>query len=473
MIGRVTTNRVGPYRLLRLIKRGGQGSVFLGFDERLHRQVAIKLYPQPERRAARRQLLREARLVAAVDSPRLVKIFDMVVTRENLALIMEYVPGCDLEELLAVLQISQSSALHIAADVSAALAASRQAGIVHGDVKAANILITREGRAKLTDFGIADNAGDASVGAGSASALAPEQCMRERLDVRTDLFALGCLLYRMLMGEHAFFTDGQLDVDRLLAQERPQLDDTGVDGSLIGDELRGLVHRLLQKEPDKRPDNTHEVRRVIRAVRRLLPLHLGNTLDVEARPWFRREDVIPQQESEERRTTYEPPSPGLLSLEFWRQVAIGHPFRLFAGVAVTGLCAGLMAWTWLSPQTVHFLGPNIAMGPQVGRAGDIDITLVRAELMAVAQRALGRVRFTGEGVVPITHFSTAPPPDLLAQADERLGIDLRCNASVCLLGFSRVRADKEWRQQAMLLADDDKSQWQDAVQSSARALYMK
>jgi serine/threonine protein kinase len=466
-------NRIGPYRLLRLIKRGGQGRVFLGFDERLHRQVAIKLYPQPERRAARRQLLREARLVAALDSPRLVKIFDVVVTRENLALIMEYVPGCDLEEVLTVVQISQSSALQIAADVLAALAAARQAGIVHGDVKAANILVTREGRLKLTDFGIADNTGDASMGAGSASALSPEQCLRECLDVRTDLFALGCLLYRMLIGEHPFFTDDQFDIDRLLAQERPQLAEAAVDGSPIGDELRRLVHRLLQKEPDQRPENTHEVRRVVRGVRRSLPLHLGNTLLVEARPWFRREDVIPQLDNEERRTTYQPPSPGLLSLEFWRQIAIRHPLRLTAGLAVTGLCAGMMAWTWFSPQTVHFLGPNVAIGPQAGRAGSIDIASVRAELMIAAKQALGRVRFTGEGVASMTHFSAAPPPDLMAQADERLGIDMRCNASVCLLEFSRVRAGKEWRQQAMLLADDGKSQWQDAIQSSARALYAR
>ncbi|MEH6516567.1 MAG: serine/threonine-protein kinase [Halioglobus sp.] len=466
-------SRIGPYRLLRLIKRGGQGRVFLGFDERLQRQVAIKLYPQPERRAARRQLLREARLVAALDSPRLVKIFDVVVTRENLALIMEYVPGCDLEELLTVVQISQSSALQIAADVSAALAASRQAGIVHGDVKAANMLVTREGRVKLTDFGIADNAGDASMGAGSASAMSPEQCLRECLDVRTDLFALGCLLYRMLIGEHPFFTDGQFNIDRLLALERPQLAEMGIDGSPISDELRRLVHRLLQKEPNKRPENTHEVRRVIRGVRRSLPLHLGNTLAVEARPWFRREDVIPQQESEERRTTYQPPPPGLLSLECWRQITVRHPVRLTAGLAVTGLCIGMMAWTWFSPQTVHFLGSNVAMGPQAGRAGTIDIGWVRAELMTVAKQALGRVRFTGDGVAAMTHFSTAPPPDLVAQADERLGIDMRCNASVCLLEFSRVRAGKEWRQQAMLLAGDGERQWQDAVQSSARALYTK
>ncbi len=86
-------NRVGPYRILRLINRGGQGSVYLGYDKRLHRRVAIKIYRLPARRAARKSLLREAQLIASIQSPKVVQIHDVIESSEHLALVMEYVPG--------------------------------------------------------------------------------------------------------------------------------------------------------------------------------------------------------------------------------------------------------------------------------------------------------------------------------------------------------------------------------------------
>ena len=84
---------VGPYRILRLINRGGQGSVYLGYDKRLHRRVAIKIYPLPSTRAARKQLLQEARAVASIQSPKVVQIHDVIESDTHLALVMEDVPG--------------------------------------------------------------------------------------------------------------------------------------------------------------------------------------------------------------------------------------------------------------------------------------------------------------------------------------------------------------------------------------------
>ena len=85
--------RVGPYRILRLINRGGQGSVYLGYDQRLQRRVAIKIYALPSRRVARKDLRREAQLVASLDSPGIVRVHDIIESPEHLALVMEYVPG--------------------------------------------------------------------------------------------------------------------------------------------------------------------------------------------------------------------------------------------------------------------------------------------------------------------------------------------------------------------------------------------
>ena len=93
-------DHVGPYRILRHLKKGGQGNVFLGYDARLHRKVAIKIYRLPPSRAGRRLLLKEARLVADIQSPRVVAIHDVIESDEHLALVMEYVAGCTLEEFL-------------------------------------------------------------------------------------------------------------------------------------------------------------------------------------------------------------------------------------------------------------------------------------------------------------------------------------------------------------------------------------
>ena len=91
---------IGPYQILRQINRGGQGRVLLGYDPRLHRRVAIKIYSLPMDRRGKKQALAEARLIAGLDSPRIVRIFDVIVVTNHLAMVMEYVPGCDLEEVL-------------------------------------------------------------------------------------------------------------------------------------------------------------------------------------------------------------------------------------------------------------------------------------------------------------------------------------------------------------------------------------
>lgn len=125
-------NFVGPYRILRLIKQGGQGSVYLGYDKRLHRRVAIR-YSLPSTRAARRQLLREARTVASIQSHKVVQIHDVIESSTHLAMVMEYVPGCSLEDFLTAVP-SLASVLTVGTDVAGALALARQNHIVHGDV---------------------------------------------------------------------------------------------------------------------------------------------------------------------------------------------------------------------------------------------------------------------------------------------------------------------------------------------------
>ena len=159
---------IGRYHIQREIAEGGQGRVLLGYDPRLKRRVAVKLYRLPDQRQSRRQVLREARRSALLESPRITRIYDVLVAGNDLAIIMQYVPGCDLREVLRGTRLSLQAALSIASDIAAALSVAKRFETVHGDIKPANILIDDSGRAMLTDFGVAQ-VGDGSTPGGSAT----------------------------------------------------------------------------------------------------------------------------------------------------------------------------------------------------------------------------------------------------------------------------------------------------------------
>jgi serine/threonine protein kinase len=288
---------IGPYRILRLINRGGQGAVYLGFDDRLHRRIAIRIVQLPKEKAMRQGLLHEARLVASINSPKVVQIYDLIVASDHIAFIMEYEPGCDLEEFLAYCSPSLPSIMAISIDIAGALAEARAQQIVHGDLKASNILITQQGRAKLTDFGVSRGVGDTGVsGWMSISCVSPEQYRGEKLDIRSDFFALGCLIYRMLSSKHPFVHADELDVFALLEGDPCPIDDLVSESLLLPNTLVELLTSLMQKAPSDRPNNTHELRNSLRAISRQIPLSVGNTLLSEARPCFREEspeDVPP------------------------------------------------------------------------------------------------------------------------------------------------------------------------------------
>ena len=460
-------DRIGPYRLIELIRRGGQGRVYLGYDDRLRRRVAIKLLSRPRSRVARKQLVREARTVATLDSPHLVKIYDVVVVPPYLALVMEYVPGCDLEQLLTVTNLSQPSILSVASDLASALAGARRQGIVHGDVKAANVLITQDGRAKLTDFGIArDSAASADVSAGSASAISPEQLRGDALDIRADLFALGCLMFRMLSGEHPYFRDGRLDTQGLQTGTAI-VPDLAVDGTAINAELHALIEALLRPSPEQRPANTHEVRRVLRAVRRTMPVGLGDSLLDEARPWFRRETAG----LETAFTTFDSTDPGSDLTEAlpvaWRQ------WRVAGSVALVLALTVIVGWAVIrSPLRVQVSEPLIVMSKPSVAPEPVNATWLQAEVLAAAGKILATATFVSAEAGPVTTLSTiATAPENIS--DESLVIALRCNAQLCLLELAREGRNERRRQQATLLPGDALTHWRAVIDDATRALYSR
>lgn len=472
--------RIGPYRILRLIRQGGQGSVYLGYDSRLQRRVAVKLYRLPSERPARRQIVAEARLVASINSPRVVKLYDVISSTENLALIMEYVPGVDLEELLEQGHLSLSAILHLAIDISSALASARQRRIVHGDLKASNVLIDAQGRALLSDFGIARGASSKGLSQhcpGSITAISPEQYQGKVLDVRSDLFALGCLLYRLLSGKHPFVFDDELDVKRLLTEEPEPLPETLADGSLIPPGMRDLVQRLLQKDVADRPDNTHRVRQILRELLRHEPQSMRQMPLAGVKSLRRQESEgefpphIPRELSKRGRS----------QLAEWRGFAeltpasvlryLGKP-RIQA--AVLALLLGSAAILYLAlpkPYRIALLEPEVALAGTVTLPDGVTLDWL-SERVCIVISELDKQLLFYHAPASCPEGSRGFADNLpLPAADEELQLALRCSSDLCLLGLTRQRdAEPEYRQ-ALLLTGMPASQWAAVTAELAETIY--
>lgn len=459
--------RIGPYRILRQIKRGGQGNVLLGYDPRLHRKVAIKIYPLPAERKGRREALREARLVAALDSPRIVRIYDVIAVDRHLAMVMEYVPGCDLEQLLRDVSLSLPSIIAIARDVAAAIAVARQRELVHGDIKAANVLITRDGRAKLTDFGIARVAFQSGLRAGSPLSLAPEQLRGEMLDVRTDLFGLGCLLYRMLTGEHAYPGTANLAVGSgagmpadLHASGPPTLGAELARGGPLPAELAELVVHLLQPNPDDRPPNTHQVRTVLRAVLRAMPVALGADLRAEAAPYFREEsaeELPPEIPAAFQRASLSGEA-GPLRWPSRRFLRRWWPALLLPPLAL----AGFSVWRQLNPCWVQIGEPRVRIEAGIPLPPELSRTWL-AEQLAQAGSDAG-CRPAPDAAASDYGAQRSGP----AAAAHTLDLELRCSAQLCALALAAGSDRGTAQAHTVLFPDAPIEAWQQALSSLAR-----
>lgn len=463
---------VGPYRILRLINQGGQGTVYLGFDDRLHRRVAVKIVRLPKDKSSRRDLLREAKVVARIQSPKVVQIYDLIVASDHVALIMEYVPGCDLEEFLSNEKPSLASIVAICIDVSGALAAARQQQIVHGDLKASNILITDQGRVKLTDFGIARLESDLPAqpgGAASLSSMSPEQYLGEPLDIRSDLFSLGCLLYRMLTGEHPFVRAGELDSTGLLEGTPQAVQERVPQSMLVPIELSELLGSLLQKCPDDRPGNTHQVRNLLREIARDIPLSVSNTLLREAEVHFRRESeedippVIPADLTRNGRSSL-----GYSGRGFWSGFLVGQPaWQLIMTVLIV---AAILLYSTLSRQVpVTLMAPSL----NIATAAELPPEVSSRWLVSEIEVTLAQSTYKVDETELTTYYSPGLSRNLEAgPASERLRIhiNLNCVEKLCLLGLVLEAGARRSTEQQLIISTMPIGQWSDLVRSATRDL---
>ena len=268
--GDLTGARIGRFEVLRRIGAGGMGEVYLAEDSTLKRAVALKrVHPRLRSEWAHLQrLLKEAEKVSALNHPNIAAIYDVLQDRGEVILVMEMVDGVPLRSKLGA-PVESDEAVRIAMACAEALRAAHEKGIIHGDIKPENIMLTPSGGVKLLDFGVARrmnashetvesvSASDAKYLGGTPSYMAPETLLNEEPDERSDLFSLGIVMYEMLAGRHPFPAESVLQRSDKIVHETPTSLRT-VDRRIPAS-VDHVVFRLLEKDRGKRYPSAAEV----------------------------------------------------------------------------------------------------------------------------------------------------------------------------------------------------------------------
>ena len=254
---------IGPYRIEAQIGAGGMGIVYKARDTRLERNVAIKaVHPQKEGSQLQAAFLREARLASSLNHAGIVTVYDMLTHNGMTCIVMEFVPGRPLQQLIPEGGLAMDRALSLAASIGDAVAAAHAAGIVHRDLKPANILVRDDAQIKILDFGLAKISSYWTADAqhqplslfggavGTLGYMAPEQARGDEVDERADIFSFGVVLYQMLSGKMPFHAANPVALLRAietleptpLRSLKPELPNA----------LESVISRALARKPSER-----------------------------------------------------------------------------------------------------------------------------------------------------------------------------------------------------------------------------
>ena len=257
---------VAQYQILEQLGSGGMGVVYKATDTKLHRTVALKFLPTSfsTDEKAKVRFMQEARAASSLDDPHICTIHDIAETDDGkLFIVMSFYDGKTLKYLLEERPPSMEEACGLVRQVAKGLTAAHEAGIVHRDIKPANIMVTGKGLVKVLDFGVAKLGGisdltQAGSTIGTASYMSPEQARGEEVDARSDIWALGIILYELLAGRRPFAGGYEAAMVYSIINETPDpLPDP------VPEELAALVMKCLEKSPDDRYASARDLARAL------------------------------------------------------------------------------------------------------------------------------------------------------------------------------------------------------------------
>lgn len=262
---------VSHYRVLERIGQGGMGIVYKAEDTRLRRFVALKfLTPAASGDPGlRSRFLREAQAAGSLDHPHICPVYGIEDCGHGVFIVMAFLDGWPLNRLVAH-GLPLPRALDYALDIGAGLQEAHAHGIVHRDIKSANIIITTKGRAVITDFGLAMLSGSSRITRtgttlGTLSYMSPEQALGQRVDPRTDIWSLGVVLHEMITGKCPFGGNNMQSIlNAILTEEPPPLHSAECE---IPAELSRIVRKTLARDPDLRYQQVDGLLTALRAVR--------------------------------------------------------------------------------------------------------------------------------------------------------------------------------------------------------------
>src|SRR5919205_2851241 len=297
----VPVETIAHYRIIEPIGAGGMGAVYKAYDNNLQRVVALKVLP-PEyvsQQDRRRRFFQEARAASALSHPHILTIYEVGEDDGTPYIAMEYVEGQTLRDKIKNNGLQLKETLDIAIQIAAGLARAHASGIIHRDLKPENLMLSRDGYAKILDFGLAKLVAEreralvadseqktlirgveteSGTLMGTVNYMAPEQLLGQRVDRRCDVFSFGVVLTEMLTGTAPFVHDSRIDTMHAILHRDPSFPSGG--RVELPFELQRILARALAKTPKDRYQTINELADELKAIKR--DLELGKTLPVAA-----------------------------------------------------------------------------------------------------------------------------------------------------------------------------------------------
>ena len=461
--------QIGHYAIIRHLGRGGMGLVYLARDTRLDRQVAIKcLRTELFEPHYRERFKREALLLAKLNHPHIVQIYDYQETPDQLALVMEYVEGQNLHQHLREHIVPLTQRMQWLVQIAQGLAVAHDAGIIHRDLKAENILINKHKLAKITDLGIAKsqdfNATLTDHVTGSYGSMSPEQAMGEELDNRSDLFSFGILAYQLLCGVHPFGdTQNKLQLMQRIISH-PPIPPTKTNPDLPPEVIE-LLGQLLSKNPDNRPANTHWVAAQCEKLYQLISLKSGsdlNTTEMLSHAQTSHSGIRNSRHSKEHPTfeTRFKKNKSNLAQDLAAYARDNSISVALIGIALA-MVIGAVIWQLQpkQPKYIAVLPPNLnATGMQ-----DSQQELVKGAVYDAIQQSV--LQLDGYYLIPQTEINDLNAANSkegieavrrATAADELITTEIQCKIEACTIKLSRLTPESE-KQESRLKVQDTKT----------------